>query len=475
MALIFKKNSVDVTSSIDMPTLSLLLVLTNEISTLEFSIKKYGTKTSVTLGDQIDLYEDSVHIFGGTVVEASNEIESGILRNIKYIANDWSFRLNSKLVQQTYTDMDAKDIVLDIMSNFTDGTFTTTNVETAGFNIPTIQFNYEQVTITLQKLAKMIGWEWYVDPDKDLHFFPPDTTSNAPYTIDDTSGNLEWPTLAIKNDIINLKNSIYVIGGTYTKAYTSITTPDTYTTDGTQNVFYLAYAYDPDTIVVTLAGVSQTIGTDQVTADASVQVQYNKTSRFIRFTSTPATTQNVKIYGNALIPILANASNSTSITTYGTVEDVIIDEKITSVAEAHQRANAELALYSTPVNVVKFATTRTGFQVGQTVRINSTIFATDIYVIIKRIVGRPYSPTSMRYEIECVGTEQVSFLDIMKFLLMQAATRTEVADSTVLETLLLLNEAVTITETLHAPTSTSGAYKWGADANAKAWNFFTWG
>lgn len=416
----------------------------------------------------------AVHTFGGTVTEKRDAVEGGIVIGTDYLANDWSFRLNSKLVAQTYEADDPQNIVNDIIWNFTDRTFGTTSVVLGGFDVASVKFNYEQVSTSLEKLAKQIGWEWYVDPDKQLHFFPPDTTVTAPFNIDDTSGNLEWGTLEIQESLMNMKNSIYVIGGTYTKVLDASSTPDIYLTDGTKSVFSLAYPYTAATIVVTLAGVTQTIGTDQISDPGSVQVLYNEGGRFIRFTSVPAAAQTVKIYGDAQIPILAHVQDLAAITAYGEIQDVIIDQQIKSIEEAQARGNAAIGQYGSPVTSVKFSTIKSGLVVGQTIRVNSPLFNRNVLVVIKKITGKMYTPTAMRYDVECVGTDRVSFVDIMKLLLTQIGANTVVNDSTVLQVLLLLSESIAQSDTLNAPTSTTGPYKWGVDASAKGWNFFTW-
>lgn len=472
MAIVLKKNSVAITSSVDWTSINLTLVLTKEVCRLSFKIKNYGTKSTLVLGDQVDLYEGATHLFGGTVTDKENIVSGGILIETLYTCCDWSFRLNSTLVVQTYTDDDPQTIVRDILTEFTDGTFGSTNVILAGVNVPTIRFNYEQVTTAIEKLANLIGWEWYVDADKDVHFFPPSTVVTGPYTIDDTGGNLEWTSLQVDQNLTNMKNSIFVIGGTYVKTLTSTTTPDIYLTDSTKAVFSLAYAYDPTTIIVTLNAVAQTVGTDQATDPTTVQVLYNQASRFVRFTTVPPTTTGiVKIYGDALIPILAHIQNSASILAYGEIQDAIIDQQIQSIEEAQERAQSEIDKYGSPVYVVKFSTLKTGFQVGQTVRINSTLFSVNILVVIKRITGKMYSPTQMHYDIECVGSGKVTFIDIMKLLLLQNKANTVVSDSTILEVLLLLDEATTVSDTLSPPTSTTGPYKY----DTAICNFSTYG
>ena len=473
MSIIVKRYSEDITSSVEMKSLEVMTAVTNEVGQLKFRIKSTPTKATASLSAVIDLYEDSVHLFGGTVTQKEAVIEGGILIAHDYIVSDHSFGLNSKLVVQTYEESDPQVIVNDIVDRFTDGTYGTTGVVLGGFDVKSIRFNYESVTNAIEKLAGQIGWEWYVDADKEVQFFPPNTVVTAPYEINDTEGNLEWATLEIEESIINLKNSVYVIGGTYTKVLTAITTPDVYLTDGTKSIFTLAYPYTADTIVVTLAGTSQTIGTDQVTADGSVQVQYNKGNRIIRFTSVQTAGQTVEIYGLAQIPIVAQVDDNSSILAYGERQDVIFDEQIKSVSEAQDRGRSQIAKYGSPVYAVKFTTLKTGFRAGQTVRINSTKFDEDVQVIIKRIRGRMYSPTQLRYDIECVGTEKVNFIDIMKVLLTRANASTVVNDSTVLQVLKSISEELSVSDTLTTPTTTSGPYTWGSGSNDGLWNFFT--
>ena len=477
MSVVLKQNGTAVTSSIALGSLQLKSVLTKETSTLQFSVLNYSGKAVFVVGDQVDLYQDSYHVFGGTVVTIENVNDGGKLIESQISCIDWSFRMNTKLVTKNYAAMDPADIVADILSNFTDGTYTTTYVVRGNFAVSTIKFNYVSVTNSLEKLAKQIGWEWYVDPDKNLYFFPPNVTATAPFGLDDTSGNFNWPTLDVTEDLTNMKNSIYVLGGTYTNTFTSGNTPDTYKTNGVQQVFSLSYPYDLSTLTVTLAGVSQTIGTANVTDPATVQVLYNDSGRFIQFTTTPTTGQTVVIYGNAKIPVLTQVQNSAAVALYGEQQDVIVDSTILSVAEAQERAQAQLDLYGGPIYTVKFDTLKTGLIIGQTINVNSTIWGVDINVIVKEVDAKAYSPTSLIYSVTCVGTEIVNFIDIMKVLLLQAnsSTDSQVDASTILQVLLTIAESSTVTDSVATPTKNSPPYVWGgAGGNVMVWGEFTW-
>ncbi len=54
--------------------------------------------------------------------------------------------------------------------DFTSG-FTHANVPASSPTLTSMKFNYEQVSRAFTQICDQIGWDWYVDPDKDIHFF----------------------------------------------------------------------------------------------------------------------------------------------------------------------------------------------------------------------------------------------------------------------------------------------------------------
>ncbi len=452
-------------------------VLTKEISKLQFNVKIYGSRAIPQLGDQVDLFVNAneYHYFGGTVTEVEISNRGGNLLVAAITAMDWSFKMDTKLVANTYSDMDPADIVRDLISTYTDGTYTTNHVQQGNFLIPSIKFNYLSVTKCIQKLATLIGWDWNVDATRDVHFFLTETNP-APFGIDDTSGNQEWPTLNWALDLTNMKNSVFVIGANYKKAYTVSTTPDIYTSVAGTLVYPLAYTYDINTLTITLAGVSQTIGTDQSTPDADVQVQYNDKSRFIRFISDPGAGHQIKIFGDALIPILAHASNAAAIATFGEIQSSIVDKQITSVTEAQMRAKAEIDLYGQTVNVLKFSTIQPGLFAGQKITFNSPTFqaiygTSSLSLIIRRITAVGYSPFKLQYHVECYDSDRVSFVDIMSLLLQQENSQNSVDDSTIIETIESFEENIAVADTVTATGAATKTYKWDGTDN---WGFSVW-
>lgn len=464
------KGTTDITSYVDWNSLDCISVLTKERGTMKFSMLVTPSAASKipALADSIALTDPSGTIFGGTVTEIEKTVKGtgGVLINAAITVTDYGFALDSKLVKASYVNQDPADIVADLVTRFGPGGFNaTTHVQRGGFNVSSISFNYEQLTKCIEALAKQIGWDWYVDSSKMLHFFFATTSSGsseynpAPFNIDDTSAAIDWPSIDIDQTITNLKNSIYVIGGTYKKEFTAVNTPDSYTTVAGQVIYQLAYRYT-GSFFTTLDAVVQSQGVDQQDNPASFQVMYNSSGPFIRFNSDPGSGHTLKVYGFAEIPIVAHVQDSASITTYGEYQDSIIDPQIKSVPEAQERAEAELVEFGHAVYDVKFNTLSTGLRIGQTILLNSVKFGVSNYpLVIKRIEASGHTPNALKYAVEAIGSDTVTFTDIMLTLLQQSNGQNQVDPSTVLQILLDIEEDVKVDDSVTIIT-TSSPYKY---------------
>ncbi len=483
------RNDTDISSSVDWRSIDMVSVLTKETSTLKFTVRQgsgqtFPAITVPTIGDTIKLYDLSGIIFGGTVTEVEATVQ-GLMLTWAVTCTDWGYLLDGTLVKKNYAMMDPSDIVKDIVTNFAGGKgFTTNHVQKGNFLVPSIKFNYQPPTKCLQSLAKLIGWDWNIDPQKDIHFFLGDVANavgeggTAPITVDATSGKIEWNSLDVDLNLQNMQNSVYVIGGNYTKTFTAINTPDTFPTDGTRQFFTTSYPYDIATITVTLDGVAKTVGTANQTDPSTVDVLYNDAQRWIEFTAgAPANGHTVKVFGNAKVPIVAHAGNASSIATYGEYQTVIVDNKITTVAEAQQRAQAAVLQFGHPVYDVKFKTLTPGCAIGQAITVNLSAFGiTNKQLVIKRVEATGFVPGvngQLEYSVECIGSDNVTFTDLMQTLLLQEASQTTVDASTVNQNLEVVAETLTLTEAVSA-TSGSSPYKWGVNNPQPRYGFATY-
>lgn len=484
MAITVTKNgSTSITSIVEWSSIDSVSVLTKERGSLKFTVIAKDSATVALLpavGNTITLADASGTIFGGTVTEVQKTVRSaeGILIQAMVTVTDYGFALDSKLVKASYTDMDPADILAALVNTFGPGGYNvTTNVQRAGYTIKSISFNYQQLTKCIESLARQIGWDWYIDSAKNVYFFYASTSSTptAPITLDDTSGAINWPTLDVSVSITNLKNSIYVIGGSYQKEYTASTTPDNYTTVAGQTVYQIAYKYT-GAFFVTLDGAQQSIGIDQQDDPTLFETLYNSNGPFIRFTADPGAGHTLKVYGFAQIPIIAHHQDNASIALYGEYQDSVIDSQIASVEEAQARAVAQMVLYGHPVYDVKFSTLSTGLRVGQVILLNSTKFAVSNYpLVIKRVEATGFSSSKLTYTVEAIGSDTVSFTDIMLYLLQQQNSLVSVDPSTVIQVFMDGgDEDLTIADTATASGATHVAFKWDVTASPRKWGFALW-
>ena len=471
MALTLKISGTDRSDYVNWPTLQKTEVLTKEVDRMEFEILKTPSKSSIPdVGAEVTLEEGSSKIFGGVIVEKNEVIKGGLLIGYQVRCKDYSQYLDRKVVTKSYASQTARAIVLDIIATFTSG-FTTNNVAAITPTVGSIKFNYEQPTRCLTQLADQIGWDWYVDADKDLHFFESESAS-APFNLEDANGKFEWETLEINKSLLQLKNSVYVRGGEYKKTILEANAYDLYVAGAAQVTFPLAYKYD--NITVKKNNVAQTIGTDQQTDPLTVQVLYNFNEKFIKFTSALAGGETIEIFGDAFIPIIAQARDSVSIATYGEYQTALVDKSITSVNEAQTRARAELKKYAESVFEATFKTTETGLRVGQSITLTSTLRNITKTFKINRVVGKARGSDHMEYTIYMIASGQISFTDIMMNLLGQDKKNIIIASNEVVQRLELLAETITLAETLSA-SATSTPYLWGVGSlNDLRWGFGKW-
>jgi hypothetical protein len=419
----------DITSIIEFDsTFNIQSVLTKEKGQATFNIKAPKAPTLPAnmpqIGDEIyinyTINGNKQLIFGGTVVTIEPIVQGGVLLLYQITAADWGFLLDSKVVKKNYAGMDPHDIVVDLVANFCPAGFTTNHVQVGNFLVSTIRFNYQQPSKCLEALAKQVGWDWYVDPNKDVHFYfaegnvgASSEITAAPIIIDDTSGDIEWPTLDVQIDITNMKNAVYVVGGTYAKDFVLSPNPaatppqyapvDVYTSVAGTFVYPLAYPYSIDTMTITLGGIGQAIGSDQQTDPALVQVLYNDQGRFMRFTNDPGGGSKIVVQGEAQIPILAYVQDAASIATYGMLQDAIVDSTILSIQEAQERAQADIDMFGDPVYNVKFSTISplaNQLFIGQQITLNSVKFGVaNKTLIIKQINCVARTKFQLEYQV----------------------------------------------------------------------------
>lgn len=470
MAFTVSIDSIDRTSSVVFNSFRKRDVLNQQVDTAEFVVRKYGSLTYVpAIGKEVAVTRDGSTIFGGVIVRVHEEIDKNpkvLLYKVE--CADYGQYLKRKLVTERYTNTTVGDIIADIVANYV-GDSITANSVTGDLDIESFAFNRLTVAECLQKLADAISYVWYVDYDKDIHFFPKNT-EEAPFNLSDTSNNYIYNSLKIVADLSQVRNSVLVQGG---EAVSDTTRTELFDGDGSKAQFTLANKYNT-TPTVTVDSVAQTVGVEFLDADADFDCLWNFNEKYLRFTAgnVPASgNNNIEIEGTYLFPIVVKVPAPSSQAAFGVYEFAITDRSIRSQDEAIARAMAELKSYQNQLYEGKFRTYSDGLRSGQVLTINSDQRAKTIEVLIQSVEARMRDPlgTTLEYTVTFATLKSIG---IIEYLQNQLRSREVIEDDQ--ETLLNffpLIDTVAASDSLATPTTSTGPYTWG---NFE-WGYGTWG
>lgn len=300
--------------------------------------------------DEIVLYADqdvnppTTKIFAGVLVEKSYEGERhGNYERIKLIARDYTALLQKNTVEpEVYTNQEVSVIVEDLMLKYAPTNFTTTNVQTTTLTLPRISFKQLSVFDAIKQLADQVGYVFYVDNNKDLHFKPRSTVSSG-VTLDNTN--------VIKSefvrDIDSVKNRIYVYGNKHLVKRPQ----ETFTADGTGSVFTLAN--NPYNTQIRVSGAEKKgdvyKSAETVTSGPEYLVNFHDkqiiflSGTDLGYTSIPGSLVQVTADYWVSKPIIKLAEDQTSMILYGKRTEVITDENIFDPVLATRLAKNTLA------------------------------------------------------------------------------------------------------------------------------------
>lgn len=247
--------------------------------------------------------------------------------------------LRRRLVQETYEDETAGEIVQDLITTYAAG-FTWAGDMQAGEDIEEIKFNFVSVLDACNELAQRSNYVFYVDPRKEVHFKAQDKHS-APWDVSDSE---VYTDLNIDEDSSELRNRVIV-------RYSNLTDmTESFKGDSTQKVFHLAEK-PHDISSLTVNGSPVTYGTryaeDNESNDFSINYDAGTIHTQAHATLTAANTLACTYAGKAPARIIVNDTDSQSVRASleggdGIYESVIEDRDIFSLADAQLRAKEEL-------------------------------------------------------------------------------------------------------------------------------------
>ena len=360
----------------------------NVVNTVSRDSGRFMAETFNTAGSKVDLFSigQDVKIYYDTGSPPTNQIFFGRVEKIDFNSTpnkerlriggrDYTSVLMDSKVQELYTSgtseiCEVGSIVRDVVWNSPfSGTITVTNVSGTTRIVDAFRIKNKSVFETVQQLAEFVGYDFWIDFNKDLHFQPESITSTG-YTFDNTNSALA----SINEDRQEMANRVTVYG-----ARTMARLQENFTADG-GSIFTLLYS--PHDTQITQSGLQVRGGVFELTTFLPTGVQYlvdYDTKRIIFVSGTdvganvPASGVPVVIEYARSVPIIKEVQDDSSIDAYGFKETVITNTEIKDPRQALQVAQGELTRLKDPavqVSVDIISSTVSGIQPGQTVVMN---------------------------------------------------------------------------------------------------------
>jgi hypothetical protein len=151
--------------------------------------------------------------FAGNILTVRQFYE-GIAANVAYhvTAQDFTWKLNRRLVTKRWTNLSATTIAQEIVSGFTTG-FTAANVVGGLAVLPEFECVLEAPALALSNLAAEIAGNWYPDYAQDVHLFLTEVTSPPEDISDALLPTTTARALTHEGDLAQVRTRVIGIGG----------------------------------------------------------------------------------------------------------------------------------------------------------------------------------------------------------------------------------------------------------------------
>jgi hypothetical protein len=415
MNITVKIETVDKTSLIAWESFRITDNINEKVNTCNFKIKKHAGQTyAPSIQDEIEVTDGADVIFSGVIIRITKSLDkSSLIETYDIECSDWSYDLDRFLVTESYTNDTVENIIADILDNYASG-FTYVNVDC---NVPVSSIRFNNITISqcLRKLAEAVNYFWYVDYEKDIHFFSK-SKELASFGLTDTNDKYNIKSLSLTDDSSQLKTKVRIQGGEIEGSSRT----ETFNGDGTKKYFRLANKFSSKP-AVEVGGVTQDVGIDYLDEEADVDCLWSYGEKYVRFKdSNPPTsgTDNVEVTGLPLIPIIVEVDDDESQNAWGIHEYFLKDTNIKTVDEAKQRAVAELEAYASLITEGSFETQEDGLRSGQVINVQSTLRGISADYLIQSVSLRMMTIDEGLYLVKIASMRTLGIIYFLQMLLL---------------------------------------------------------
>lgn len=472
-------NNTDRTDKISFNSVDKLDQRNQATDTLMFDIWQLPGGYAPSLGDDVKLYINSILEFGGTITSVNTSSDSETHNVLVYTAEDYVHELDRRNIVERFTNQTVNEIIDFLQQKYTQS-FTTNNVD-CNITVKTIAFDNKKFSDVLEQLSRLTNYSWYVDYEKDIHFFPV-VGGASPTVVNSGSGQYLVGSLELESDITQLRNRVRVRGGD--AEGNELTEPykgsDGRTNDVGGKAFPLLHRFSK-LPVVKVDGVEQSVGVEFLSDEDSYDCFWSFQEKYVRFkdTTIPPDNDDVTITAKPLYPIIVQVSDTTSINANGVWEFYKEDNEIKSREDAILRAQSEMESYGSTLHNGRFLTYDQGYRSGQRITINA-LGISDTFVV-QSVQMKMQSNTVFVWTVTLASLHDLNIIRLLQHLLEKSGQKVATtSDDDILE-FQEYKESFGLSETLDAPVLTAPPYKWeqsdpnnDSEANPIIWNAFVW-
>lgn len=318
--------------------------------------------------------ESAMVLFHGTIDEIAKvwlEPDAGLRYELECV--DWNQLGDRRLIAEDYAEMLAGDIARDAVDQYlTEDGVGDLFIED-GPVITKLVSNYLSARRLLSDLAELCGFSWYIDYDKQLHFFP-HIANAAPFVLNSgASGTVRSASVDVRTSRTQYRNHQYVRAGH------DITDDqvEVFAGDGQRRTFTVGFpiAAAP---TVSLDGAAQTVGVRGV--DEGVQWYWQKDSGEVSQDTSEdvlTTGQVLTVTYQGLFPVIIEIRDDAKVAERQAVEG---GSGLYQAVENHPQLDGEnlaiektLALlrkYGRLPTMLSFETWQSGLKAGQLITVN---------------------------------------------------------------------------------------------------------
>ncbi len=421
MALSVLINGVEYNSNVFRDTLSIRESPQANGATMSAMVQLSGALTVPLTGQQIQVYRDGNIEFGGRIANVDHMYPYNA-NQYRIDCVDYTVDLDASLKSIDLEAGTASNQIRRIVGLVSRG-FTTTNVE-EGPLVGLQEIEHEAPSSIISRIAESVEYQWYVDYNRDVHFFYIRNRPAPVATIDFDTDVVNYSDLEFTSNGDQVKNVIYLTGA---KVKSQNTDSIVSKADGDQTFWPLNYEpWSLEDTTVSVNGIPHAILLDQVDGFAGDSMQEDGVVLLcldnwgVRFpdNSPPPADASIEIaYRYAYEPTIVvedldsiaymrARENTASAPSDGrhefkfNIPDLRVDDEQTIV----DYGNLLLYRYAYPTYTLKFASKTQGWRAGQMFHgVSATRgLDTDIYItgVTKTIWQSSGGVLKFAYELE---------------------------------------------------------------------------